>query len=222
MHVTIVEDEVILGQRMVSKLKNQWYIVSIFESYSQFMRRWDNHSHLYVIDIWLWDGSGFDIIEWLRKDKNSQAPILITSGYWETEKIVYGLNIGADDYMIKPCIPDEFIARVNALTRRQDVAKHVETYTYKDIVFFPHNKEVRQNNERIALTQREAVILGLLIQNQNIPLTREKLIEHAWWSHNDLYIPDGVINTTLSRLRKKFHGWLPGLKWLYNSWYILE
>lgn len=225
MHISIIEDEVLLGEKMRIKLINQWYLVSIFTSYKQFMTLWNSDSHLYVVDIGLWDGSGFDIITWLRKKQHSSAPIIITSWYGETDKIVYGLNIGADDYMIKPCIPDEFIARVDALARRSITdTTSIETlkiFTYKDITYSPHTQTVLQWKEKVYLSKKELLIFELFIRNPHSIITRETIIEKAWSTYDSSEISDTVLNTTLSRIRKKFWDEFH-LNPLYSYGYILE
>lgn len=225
MHISIVEDEIQLWQKMSSKLLSQGYSVSTFTSYSEFMELWNGKSHVYVIDIGLWDGNGFDIIDWLRKIQHSTAPILITSWYWDTERIVYWLNIGADDYMIKPCMPDEFIARINALTRRNIVDKEntetMKSFKYKDIVYFPETQKITQLWKIITLTKRELFIFELFIRNPKNIISRETVIEHGWYWKNSCDISDPVLNTTLSRIRKKFWNSF-NMKCLYNFGYVLE
>lgn len=224
MHISIIEDEVTLCERMRTKLVNQWYFVSIFTSYKQFMKSWSWESHLYIVDIGLWDGSWFDIITWLRKKQNSKAPIIITSWYGDTDRIVYGLDIGADDYMVKPCIPDEFVARVNSLARRNitDSTKieTLKTLTYKDIIFYPHTQEIIQWNEKIFLSKKELIIFELFIRNPNTIISREAIIAQAWSTYDCAAISDTVLNTTLSRIRKKFCDSFD-LKPLYGYGYTL-
>ena len=225
MHVSIIEDEVLLGEKIRNKLTNQWYIVSIFTSYTHFMEQGSSTSHLYIIDIWLWDGNGFDIINWLRKKENSSAPIMITSWYGDTDRIVYGLKIGADDYMVKPCIPDEFLARVDALARRHitnvENPETLKAFTYKDITFTPLTQEVIQWWNKIFLSKKEMIIFELLITNQKIMVSRETMIERAWGAYNSTSISDTIVNTALSRMRKKFWNTLT-IKSIYNFGYILQ
>lgn len=224
MHITIIEDEINLCEKMRIKLVKQWYIVSAFTSYKHFMKAWTSDSHCYVIDIGLWDWSGFDIITWLRKKQNSKAPIIITSWYGETDKIVYWLDIGADDYMIKPCMPDEFLARIHALARRSitntsDI-NTLQTFSYKDILYFPLTQEITQWKEKIFLTKKEMMIFDLFIRSPNTIITRETIISQAWWAYDSLAISDTVLNTTLSRIRKKFQDSFD-LRPLYGYGYTL-
>ena len=162
---------------------------------------------------------------WLRKKQNSKAPIMITSWYGETDKIVYGLNIGADDYMTKPCIPDEFIARVDALARRSvtdiSTTDTLKIFSYKDITYFPHTQIVLQWKEKIYLSKKELLIFELFIRNPHSIITREIIIEHAWSTYDSSEISDTVLNTALSRVRKKFWDEFH-LNPLYSYGYILE
>ena len=224
MHISIIEDEKLLWENMLTKLVNHWYGVTLFSGYKDFMEGWHDRSHLYIIDIWLWDGNWFDIIDWLKKKKQSPAPILITSWYGDTDRIVYGLNIGADDYMVKPCIPDEFLARVNALARRNSKWKTSKTWSiisYKNMSFDPYTESVSISKRELNLSKKEILILEVFIRNPNTIVKRETLIDNAWWVSMDWCISDTVLNTALSRIRKKIGSGFE-IKALYNFWYTLE
>lgn len=225
MHISIIEDDLRLWQKMSHKLIKEWYTVSLFGGYSDFMEPWANISHLYIVDIWLWDGSGFDIIDWLRNIQHSAVPILITSGYGDTDRIVYWLNIWADDYMIKPCIPDEFIARVNALARRKSNGRHNKKVTgsfiYKDITYTPETQTIIQQWKNINLSKRELAIFELFIRNPKNVFSREAIVKHGWYWEESCDISDTRLNTALSRIRKKFWSSF-NMKCLYNCGYILD
>ncbi|USN58365.1 MAG: response regulator transcription factor [Candidatus Peribacteria bacterium] len=142
MKICIIEDEVLLAERIQQKLERNGYNVSMYTSYSSFMNQHSLDADLYIIDIALGDGSGFDIINWLRETKKSIAPVIITSGYNDTERKVYGLDIGADDYLPKPFSPRELLARIRALTRRNSEATKTAIIEYKDISLNLENKKV--------------------------------------------------------------------------------
>ena len=120
---------------------------------------------------------------------------------------MYGLNIGADDYMIKPCIPDEFIARVDALARRSITdptsTETLKVFIYKNITYFPHTQVVLRGKEKIYLSKKELLIFELFIRSPHSIITREDIIEHAWSIYDSSEISDTVLNTALSRIRKK-------------------
>ena len=83
MRITLIDDEKILTARMQKKLQDAWFVVNIYHGYKEFMRSADTQSHLYIIDISLSDGSGFEIVKWLRNSVESKVPILIISWFWD-------------------------------------------------------------------------------------------------------------------------------------------
>ena len=89
MHISIIDDEKLLVNRVLKKLKSHGYAASAFYGYEDFMLNGDAHSQLYIIDLSLGDGSGFDIIRWLRENNGSQVPIIIVSGYNDSQNIIY-------------------------------------------------------------------------------------------------------------------------------------
>ncbi|NRH21262.1 response regulator transcription factor [Candidatus Gracilibacteria bacterium] len=221
MHITIVDDEKVLGSKIKKKLENEGYAVSAFYSYEEFMAQGDANSQLYIVDISLGDGSGFDIITWLRGKVDCKAPIMIMSGYGDSEKIIYGLNIGADDYLTKPFVPDELTARVKALLRRPVNMTSQKLLTYKNITFDPSSKEVMVGNAKLHLGHKEKMILEFFMINQEQIISREKLITYIWGGNYIGDVTDNTINVTLSKLRKKVGPQL-NLRTMYNHGYILD
>lgn len=184
------------------------------------MKNWDATSQLYIVDISLWDGSGFDIIRWLRKWR-SKAPIIIVSGYGDSENTIYWLNLGADDFLIKPLIPEVLIARVKAILRRPVNYIDKTLVTYKDITFDTSTKETFTSGVRTPLTHKEALILETFITNQGKIVTRDRLITEVWGGHRLLEVSDNNINVMLSNVRRKLEGKFDP-KAIYNFGYILE
>lgn len=220
MHISIIDDEKILTKNVAKKLKNNGYSVSPFTSYKEFIQKWDHHSDLYIIDISLWDGNGFDIIENLRKHK-CIAPIMIISWYEDSDNIIYGLNIGADDYLTKPFIPDELLARVHALLRRPRMIRTVEILSYKNIHLNVFEGSVEVDGEIISLSKKEFLILELFLRAPGKIIERSELIRKVWWSYQELEVSDNTINVTLSRIRKKFgENFL--LETVYNHGFVLK
>ncbi len=221
MHITIIDDEKILATKIMKKLEIEWYATSVFYSYNEFMSNPDTTSQLYIIDISLWDGNGFDIVEWLRTTVKTNVPILIMSGYGDSEKIIYGLNIWADDYLTKPFVPDELIARVRALLRRPNEIVEKSELKFKSIVFDKKTREVRVNNQKIYLTQKESILLEYLLEEKDRIISREKLITYVWWGDRMDEVTDNTINVTISKLRRKI--WEDfSLKMMYGHGYIFE
>jgi DNA-binding response OmpR family regulator len=220
MHITIVDDEKILTNKIEKKLINNGYSVDAFFSYHEFLQGGWNLSDLYIIDISLLDGSGFDIIKYLR-EKGCDAPIIIISWYGDSEKIIYGLNIWADDYLTKPFIPEELLARIQALLRRPRETNKKTMLTHKEITLDLTEWTVSVNEREVHLTKKEYLLLELFLQNIDKIVTRTELIERVWGSGKDLEVSDNTINVTLWKVRKKI-GASFALEALYNQGYILH
>ncbi|MDP2091028.1 MAG: response regulator transcription factor [Candidatus Gracilibacteria bacterium] len=221
MYITIIEDEKVLSNNISKKLIKNGFNTRILNSYNDFMNETFIESDLYVVDISLRDGSGFDIIKFLRETKNSISPIIITSGYNDTEKKVYGLEIGADDYLAKPFSAEELIARIRALLRRSYKVTGSSRKIYKDIVLDLKNNEILKNGVKIEMTPREQMLAELFLLNIGILITKEKLINSVWGEHDLLKVSDNNINVTVSNVRKKL-GENFNLKTIVNKGYRLE
>ncbi len=180
MHITIVEDESILAKKIQKKLEHLGYTVSVFLSYQDFIRHSDGTSQFYILDIGLKDGSGFDIITWLRTKKLSNAPIIIISGYEDSQNIIYGLNIGADDYITKPFIPEELLARIRALLRRPTQMEAPRDIHYKNLVLHPGAKEVTIETGKVILAHKELLLLDIFLKNIGKIISRETLVRSVW------------------------------------------
>ena len=222
MRITIIDDEKILASKIWKKLQNNWYSINLFHGYQDFMQNGDANSALYIIDISLQDGSGFDIVQWLRKSQNPHVPVIIISGYWDSHKIIYWLDIWADDYLTKPFVPEELLARVKAVLRRpatETIAK--KTIKYKKITYCTETKMAQVGTNSIYFTKNEARILEYFLMNQGHVISRAKLIGEVWWWDGFFEVTDNTINVTLSKIRKKL--WENfALKAVYNQGYILE
>jgi DNA-binding response OmpR family regulator len=221
MHISIIDDETILVERIMKKLSHQGYAVSGFFGHKDYMDHGSHDSQLYIIDISLRDGSGFDIIKYLRTSKKSKAPIIIVSGYSDSEKIIYGLDLGADDFLVKPIVPEVLIARIQAVLRRPTNYLESKVLRFKDIVFDTHSKITTVNKIVIRLTKKESLILETFLTSIGRVVSRERLISEAWGGDSLFDITDNTINVTLSTLRKKLPGqFVP--RTVYNFGYILE
>jgi DNA-binding response OmpR family regulator len=221
MNIVIIDDEVVLASRIQKKLEKNGYDVNVYNSFKEFMDSDYKERDLYIIDLALWDWSWFDIIKWLRNEKKSQSPIIIMSSYNDTEKKVYGLDIGADDYLPKPFQPEELIARIKAILRRSPELKHCGNIQYKDINLDLHSKEVKVWDDIIHLTRTELVILELFLRNPWKLVYKDDFISKIWWEDGYLWVSDNTINVTISKVRKKLWNNFK-LKTKVNKWYILE
>lgn len=221
MRITLIDDEKFLTAKIGKKLQDAGFIVEVHHGYNAFMKHADTGSDLYIIDISLSDGSWFDIVKWLRNSVESKVPILIISWYGDAERITMWLNLGGDDYMVKPLIPEVMIARVRALMRRPLNLLTGVALKYKNITYSIDKKETHVDENRIYLTHKESLILELFLREQGRIINRENLVSAVWWSHETSLVTDNTINATLSKMRRKI-GNPFSLKTVYNEGYVLE
>jgi len=222
MHISIIDDEKILANKIGKKLEQNGYTVSIFYGYREFLRNGNSNSQLYIVDISLQDGSGFDIVNWLRGKEKSHIPIIIISGFGDSQNIIYGLDIGADDYLTKPFVPEELMARVKAVLRRPEITVDTaKTLKHKKLTYDTDSKIARFHDKIIHTTRIEARILECFLLNKGKIVSRSKLIVEAWGQNAQMDVTDNTINVTLSKIRKKFPDNFE-LKTIYNQGYLLK
>lgn len=222
MHISIIDDEKILAEKIRKKLEKQWYTVSIYHSCSDFYDAYSIASDLYIIDLGLWEWSWFDIIKWLRNEKYLYTPIIITSWYSDIEKKVYWLDIWADDYITKPVIPDELLARINVQLRKTQKAKKMSNIMeYWEILFDSKNNIIKLAGDEIILTKKEWQIVNFFIRHKWELISKNEIIHTVWSSEDFSQVSDNTINVTISKLRSKL--W-PSFKLItrVNSGYVLE
>ncbi len=223
MNITIIEDDKIMANNIAKKLMKNWYEVDVYFDINEFKLNYNDDTDLYIIDISLWNETWawFTIIKWLRNYKTLSTPILITSWYNDIEKKVYWLDIWADDYLPKPFAPNELIARIRVLLRRNTKDNQSSIIKHWNIEFDLKTKEVKNEWEIVFFAKKELLIIELFLLNKWELISKTKLINSIWWTYDSLDISDNTINVTLSRVRKKLWDKF-NLKTIVNGWYILS
>lgn len=223
MKITIIEDDIDLADSIEKKLVRVGYNVSIFNSKSELLSNHKLESDVYIIDLNLWksDTEWFEIINWLKKVKNINSPIIITSGYSETEKKIYWLDIWADDYLSKPYFLEELLARIRAVLRRDSDNKS-SIIKYKNIEFdLKAWNIISPEYKKIKFTNRELMLIEFFMLNKNKIIPRNDLTVSIWWSYDWIWVTDNTINVTFYNLRKKL--WKEfNLTTLVWKWFILK
>lgn len=154
-----------------------------------------------VLLDWMLPGlSGIDICRSLRSSsKNKAIPIIIVSAKGEEDDRITGLEVGADDYIVKPFSPYELVARVNAVLRRIRPAAVEEKFTFADIEMDVDNRKVMRKNREIHLGPKEFYILQALLEYPKRVLSRDQLIQRVWGE--DLNVSSRTVDVHINRLR---------------------
>lgn len=163
---------------------------------------------LVVLDIMLPGIDGWQVCREIRKV--SSIPIIMLTAKGETFDKVLGLELGADDYMVKPFEPKELVARIKAVLRRYE-HKEVDTLevVFPNLIVNKSNYTIRLKGNLIELPPKELELLFFLASNPNKVFTREQLLEHVWGF--DFYGDSRTVDVHVKRVREKID--LEGQSW---------
>lgn len=156
---------------------------------------------LVLLDVTLPDGNGFDICKTIKEKLD--VPVIFLTAQDEETSVVIGLDLGADDYVVKPFRTRELISRINSVLRRYD--KNIETANiiqYKDIKIDTNMAKVYKDNQEIIFTSLEYKILLMLFSNQNKLITREQLLDKIWDIAGN-FVNDNTLTVYIKRIREK-------------------
>ena len=158
-----------------------------------------NAYDIIVLDWMLPGKNGLEILQNLRK-KQIRTPIIMLTARGEIENKVDALTVGADDYLAKPFVYEELLARVGALYRRSAM-EGSNTISIQNIILDLDAKTVQKEGEIIALSQKEFELLLFLVKHKNSMVTTTMIEEQLWSS--DTTVSSNVIQVTIYHLRKK-------------------
>lgn len=157
--------------------------------------------HLVLLDVTLPDGNGFDICKFIKQ--KSDIPVIFLTAQDEETSVVIGLDLGADDYVVKPFRTRELISRINSVLRRYD--KNIEKTNmiqYKNIKIDTNMAKVYKDNEEIIFTSLEYKIMLMLFTNQDKLITREQLLDKIWDIAGN-FVNDNTLTVYIKRIREK-------------------
>ena len=202
MKILIIEDEEKLCKALKKGLEQEGYAVDYVldgRSGRQRMELCEKEYDLAILDLMLPEESGVEVAKAVR-EKGITIPILVLTARGTIEDKVEALDVGADDYLMKPFSFGELMARVRALMRRPNQSLPSELKV-GEIMLNPATREVFKSEKRVPLTLKEYAILEYLMRNPNIVVTREQLLEHVWDFAFDSF--SNVVDVHIKNLRKK-------------------
>lgn len=161
-----------------------------------------------VVDWMLPDGSGIELVRWLRrKERYRQTPVLMLTARAQETDMITGLESGADDYLTKPMSLRELNARVKALLRRPPIySEEIDQIQVGNIKLNYASHEVLAGNESVDLTKTEFRLMKLFVENPEKVLSRDQILDSVWGVN--AYLGDRTVDVHILRLRKllKPHG----------------
>jgi len=156
---------------------------------------------LFMLDWQVPDVSGAEVLKWLRANVSKTVPVLFVTVRDSEQDIVFALENGADDYMVKPVRRQELIARVRALLRRAYPVEEQKQLSFPPFEIDIQRSEVRKNGAKIELTPKEFELTVTLFRNMGRLLSRGHLQETVWGRSADL--ATRTVDTHVSQVRKK-------------------
>lgn len=158
---------------------------------------------------------GYELLEYVKQMQDT--PVIFITAKSQIKDKIKGLKEGADDYITKPFVMEELLARVEAVLRRYN--KLSENICIDNITINSVARTVKKDNEKIDLTPKEFDLLMLLVQNKNTALYREIIFEKVWGE--ELEFETRTLDLHIQRLRKKLD-WKDKIKTVYRIGYMLE
>ena len=208
--ILVADDEASIRRILETRLKMQGYEVVTAEDGEEAVDVYNKaNPDLVILDVMMPKMDGYGVTREIRR--TSDVPNIILTALGDVSERITGLELGADDYVIKPFSPKELEARVKAVLRRTNTkestapagktAKNV--ITTGSIKIDTARRQVYRKNERIRLTGMEFSLLELLVNNSGQAYSRNEILQHVWAYPPDHRIDTRVVDVHISRLRSK-------------------
>ena len=178
--ILLVEDEASIREPLAEVLRSEGFETLVAGSVAEALEEARRSPDLVLLDVMLPDGSGFDVCRELRRD--SQVPIIMLTARGEEADRVVGLELGADDYVVKPFSAREVVARIRAVLRRTDTSAPAEDTPIEigELRLDPARRLVTLNGDSLELSRKEYELLKLLMENAGSVVKRERVFEEVW------------------------------------------
>mgnify|MGYP002631382604 FL=1 len=207
--ILVVDDETSIRQILETRLSIRGYKVILASNGEEALYMFKKESpNLVILDIMLPKIDGYEVCSEIRK--KSQVPIIMLTALGDISDRVMGLELGADDYVMKPFSPKELEARIRSVLRRTDSSNIVtEKRTNESrlqigtLVIDTNKRQVFKGKERIKLTGMEFNLLELLVTKAGERLSRSMILDRVWGYTPERYLDTRVVDVHISRLRSK-------------------
>lgn len=201
--ILVIEDEPSVGEVVSLYLRRAGFTVQVIRDGRRALEMLNESlPTLVILDLMLPGVDGWEITRWLR-ERGDVPIIMLTARRDEIDRIA-GLELGADDYVVKPFSPQELVSRVRAVLRRsvaKDSTQGEQAVVFPDLRIDPSTRYATIRGEEVVLTAKEFDLLYLLARHPRQVFTRDQLLERVWGDAN--YIDPGTVTVHIRRLREK-------------------
>ncbi|MBQ4270555.1 MAG: response regulator transcription factor [Clostridiales bacterium] len=214
-HILICDDDPIVHESLRLYIENEHYTHSdAYDGAESLKKVEEDKPDLILLDVMMPEMSGLDVCREVRKTHTT--PIIILTAKGEEIDRVLGLELGADDYIVKPFSPREVVARIKAVLRRTaDSAESLSVLRFEGLEINMDNYTVKSKGENIAFTPKEVEILYLLASHPGQVMGRDQILGLIWG--NDYNGDPRTVDTHIKRIRQKIS--FPGAPWSIQTVY---
>lgn len=200
MKILIVEDDKILARTIEQCLSNKYDIDKAYDGEEGVMYAKQGIYDAIVLDLMMPIMNGFDVLRELRKSK-IYTPVLVLTAKGNVTDKVGALNIGADDYLVKPFNREELIARIDAIIRRTTGNYTENILQYKDMIIDLSNRTIKIKDEEVFLQGKQFDMLTYLVTSKNTIITKDQIFDKIWGFDSET--TTNVIEVYASGIRKE-------------------
>lgn len=199
MKLFVLEDDAAIGMGL--SYKNEGYDVTVAKNVKSAYEILNKETFsLYILDLTLPDGSGYDVCREIKK--SGDFPVIFLTAYNDEVNVVMGLELGADDYISKPFRVKELLARIKSVLRRYSKDSPDGIVSVGSIKVNTNEAKIYKNGAEIILTAMEYKLLLIFINNRGKVLSRQRLLEDIWDVAGD-FVNDNTLTVYIKRLRDK-------------------
>lgn len=210
--ILVAEDEAGQAEILKYNLENAGFVVRVARDGQAAIDRIEEAlPDLLVLDWMMPEMSGIKILRWLRdRQETKKLPVIMLTARGEEDDKLRSFEVGVDDFVVKPYLPSELIARINALLRRSRPELMDEILSCGDIVMDLERKKVTRSGDIINLSPTEFRLLKVFLSRPSKVFSRNQLLDLAWGQ--DIYVEDRTVDVSVRRLRKALnHGGKPDM-----------
>jgi DNA-binding response OmpR family regulator len=200
--ILIIEDDPAISKALKESLEDEHYLIlTAVDGKEGFDLASQENPDLILLDLMLPTMNGQEICRQLREDGKTMPILMLTSKREETDKVL-GLELGADDYITKPCSLREIHARIKANLRRGEILKkEFSTFSFADIEINFKKQKTWKNGKPLQLSTKEYEILHFFVQHDDEVVSRDMLLDEVWGY--DVYPTTRTVDNYILNLRKK-------------------
>jgi len=203
--ILIVEDEIPISRVLRAYLEKHGFAASQAYTIKDASILFEEESiDLILLDVLLPDGTGWDFLHAIRT--KSPCPIIMLTALGDVPDRLRGLQSGADDYMSKPFVAEEVVARIQAVLRRPTrILNEVDALHFGKLRIHPEERQIFLHNEEVSLTPKDRALVLFLAGHPNQIFNREQLLERVWGM--DYFGSDRAVDLAIKRIRHSLKKW---------------